>query len=49
MLAETWADRRLPETGSNPVEMIGRAIVLIAIGGSIQRRFSRRVTRMSAR
>ena len=49
LLAETLADRRLPETGSNPVEMIGIAIVLIAIGGSIQRRFSRRVTRMSAR
>jgi len=49
LLAETLADRRLPETGSNPVEMIGLAIVLIAIGGSIHRRFSRRITRMIAR
>jgi len=49
LLAETLADRRLPETGSNPVEMIGLAIVLITIGSGIHRRYSRRVTRMSAR
>ena len=49
LLAETLVDRRLPETGSNPVEMIGLAIVLITIGSGIHRRYSRRVTRMSAR